>query len=167
MPMSDGHRDWLARRGLTALALAITLIAAGGIGLVLVPNNQPAASAMMMARSNTPPAPTDWGQELRRVSTWFSERPLFDASRRPWEAPEAEPAAAPEPARTAPPQLLGIVGAGDRFLALVMIDGADRAISVGPGGRVGPWEVLAVGPEEAAFVTRDGEQVIIALERKE
>ncbi|MEJ8561261.1 hypothetical protein QTO30_08520 [Yoonia sp. GPGPB17] len=82
-----------------------------------------------------------------------SERPLFDATRRPVAAPEvAAPVAAPEPVLT----LVGILGIEDEKVALVRISTSAQLYQLNEGDTLGAWDVLDIAAYSIT-VRKDGD----------
>ncbi|PJI84916.1 hypothetical protein BC777_2909 [Yoonia maricola] len=81
-----------------------------------------------------------------------SERPLFDATRRPVAAPEAAaPAAPPEPVLT----LVGILGIEDEKVALVRISTSAQLYRLNKGDTLGAWRILDI-TANSVTVSKDG-----------
>lgn len=88
--------------------------------------------------------------DLIEVTT---ERPLFDATRRPVAAPEeAAPVAPPEPVLT----LVGILGIEDEKVALVRISTSAQLYQLNKGDRLGAWDVLDI-TANSLTVSKNGE----------
>ncbi|MEO1315905.1 MAG: hypothetical protein AAFW01_04835 [Pseudomonadota bacterium] len=165
MPMLEVLRDWLTRRALSALAIVITGAALVGSVAVLQGPRDPGLATVMSAQIANEEAAADWTADLKATADAFAARPLFHASRRPWQ-PEEQPAAS-APAPTPAPILMGVVGVGNEYLALVVPRRGEPARSMRPGGRIGPWQILAVGPEHMEITNDRGEHVTVRLERAE
>lgn len=167
MPMSDPRLGRLADAALPGIGVAVSVVALLGIGALLLPDapSEPPAQVMLTsaARGSAEEARSSM---VRRASDHFAQRPLFHASRAQWEPP-AEPAAVvPAAAATPEPRLLGIVGSGERFLALLQGDGAS-ARPVAPGETVGPWRVLAIDADRVEVESERGERAVLTLRRLE
>lgn len=163
MPMSERQHDRFARRALLGLSAAFTVVALTGIAALLFDGSEAEVPTVMYAHINGERVDGDWSADLRATADAFAARPLFHASRRPWQP--AAPAPQPGPAATTAPRLMGIVGAGNTYLALMIHGSGQPARSIHAGGRIGPWQVLAVGPQHVDLASERGEELTLRLKR--
>ncbi|MEL6765537.1 MAG: hypothetical protein AAFP17_00030 [Pseudomonadota bacterium] len=165
MPLSEAIIDRLARYGLQIVSLGITGAAALGIYALVTEPSPDDVPTMMYAHVDSAGERGDWTEELRATAEAFKARPIFHASRKPWQPPEQAPAPAPAPVATPAPRLMGIVGAGDAFLALMIETEGKPARRVREGSRLGPWQILAVGPGHVDIASERGERMTLKLKR--
>ena len=90
-----------------------------------------------------------------------TERPLFDATRRPptAEAPEAPATPQAEPTLT----LVGVLGDGNARLALVRTSTSPQLYRLETGARLDRWEVLEIGPSSIRVRKDDNAEEILRI----
>ena len=97
--------------------------------------------------------------EISALIPVTTNRPLFQANRRPVAAPEA-PAAPAETVLV----LVGIIGNGDDRIALVRPSTSTELIRVEAGGRVGPWQILSIDISSVTVSKDDGSSFTLRLD---
>jgi general secretion pathway protein N len=160
--MSGASTPWST--GLLALVCAaLTTIVAVELsgGLPLAPQVTAAAPSVELgpepALATFEPPPPQRFDEI-------SARPLFAASRRPYEPPVEPEADAPPPVEVPPTalQLIGVVLAEQDRSALVRPEGGDRAIWVREGDRLEGWVIEEI-TRDRVQLQRDDLMETIAL----
>ncbi|MEM9147771.1 MAG: hypothetical protein AAGC57_16425 [Pseudomonadota bacterium] len=165
MRVPDDIEARLARWGVPAVgALTVALAVGGMIYALTTPSLQSGGRVQHVSLAVETQSNAAKVAALAEAAEHLAKRPLFVASRRPWQAPEAPK---PQPAPIREPNLLGIVGYGDEYLALVSDGGSDPARRVGPGHRVGVWTVTDIGPDRVEFVGEGGRKLVLRLDRSE
>jgi hypothetical protein len=122
--------------------------------LQLEPDSRPAAERTTLASLATTPIPDSSPVEGRAVSDFeeIVRRPVFNASRRPFVAPEP---AAREPART-PPQdmrLMGIAIDAGKKQALLRTAQQPNGRWVGEGESIDGWQLRSVRGDAATIAS--------------
>lgn len=143
-----------------------------------------AAPATVESAPSTPAAQADPDPALSlppaEAFATIVERPLFSATRRPWQPPPVveaapepepppEPAPPPEPVAIPAPEpppaieftLVGIVIAGAERQALVLRQGDGKVVQVPEGGEVAGWFAVLIDPDRAVFRQRGFEQELL------
>ena len=91
----------------------------------------------------------------------IAARPVFSASRRPAEQEVKAPVARPSHTQTVDFRLVGVVATADRRLALVMPQGASKAVQLGEGDTYRDWTVSEIGAEHVVLRSGKRQQEIV------
>ncbi|MEL6220865.1 MAG: hypothetical protein AAFR79_20835 [Pseudomonadota bacterium] len=162
---SDDIKERLVRWSLPSVAVFLTMVAVIGIVSILSsPTRSPSDGALFVSHVTSVDNAAARSATLAEEVEHLASRPLFHASRRAWqpaETPNAQPARIPTPA------VLGIVGYGDEFLALIAPGGGGPARRVGLGYQVGVWTVASIEPDRVELVRADGQTIMLKLKREE
>lgn len=145
---------------LLAVLLAASVAIAAGIGFTLQSPLPDAGAAGPSAARALPAAPgprpaEDASRQVAMVETLLG-RPLFSAGRRPKQA--AQVAAAPAQAAVLPRMTAILVDGTAR--TVIFADANGKPAVVSEGGRIGPFTVQSIEPQQVTIIGPEGKRVV-------
>jgi hypothetical protein len=145
------------RLAVPAALLALALVLLGGIAWALLAPLAPVPVAAFrppknIARASDPPA-TPPSDTFAAIDT----RPLFSMNRRPL-ADSALPGSAT--AASSDFSLVGVLGGGDRFIALLRSKSTSQSFTVSAGDVVNGWRVAKIDPTAVTLTSATGAVVV-------
>jgi hypothetical protein len=147
-------------RALTALLLLASVAIGVGLWSSFATPNPVGDTGITPATGRLPPAPAsaarDDGQRRRDEVAMILARPLFSATRRPRQDPDAPAQAAA--AATALPRMTAILINGK--LRSAIFDGNGKPTILGEGGHLGPFTIQRIEAQQVTVIGPEGKRVV-------